>query len=632
MAGAQPRHRRGRILFSILLLLLAVGVMPLVYVSWDLVSRSRLSIETTQQEWQLDKARLISTQVAIYVASLRLQVASMARSLEMDVGPGGFPARLARILQEKSLVHYQQASESLVYVSVVDAATGTGPYAGLGLHDSRLVEQLEEAFQRGQHGTAMISVPVVSASLQEPVVVLGEPVTVAGHVAGVVLAVASLQPIREITTATGGRLFEVYVVDNRGRLVAHSDASQPLAADMTKVEIVRLFLLASEAVRPGTAGASRRSGASGTTPFDVNDDPQHPRHMLGTYMRVPDDSGWGVIVQSDVDTAYFTAIDLKRKSLRVVAIVTALAVVLGFLFAGEISRPVQKLTAAARRLAGGDYGTPVTVRSGNEVGVLADAFNQMGEEIQKAIEEIRRRAEENKELFMGSIRMLANAIDEKDPYTRGHSERVAYYSACAAKHLGMTAEEVERVHLSGIIHDVGKIGIEDKILRKAAALTDEEYEIMKQHPTKGEHILDAVPLLKEKAGDGLMHHENVDGTGYPRGLRGGDIPLLGRIVSVADAFDAMTTDRPYSKAMTFEAAIARLKFLAGKKFDPECVDAFERAFASGDVSPAKARRASVASRHFDLNALFSEAASPAPAPPATSAPAVAAAPAPPTPV
>jgi len=289
--------------------------------------------------------------------------------------------------------------------------------------------------------------------------------------------------------------------------------------------------------------------------------------------------------------------------------------VLGTLFAGEISRPVQKLAEGARRLAGGDYATRVSVRSHNEVGVLADAFNVMGEEIQKAIEEVKRRAEENEELFMGSIRMLANAIDEKDPYTRGHSERVAYYSACCAKHLGMDAGNIRRVHLSGIIHDVGKIGIEDKILRKAAALTDDEYEIMKQHPTKGEHILDAVPLLKERAGDGLMHHENVDGSGYPRGLKGEEIPLLGRIVSVADAFDAMTTDRPYSKAMSFEAGIARLKFLSGKKFDPGCVDAFERAFLMGDVTPAKARKASVAQRHFDIHALMGDA-------PPTLAPAV----------
>ena len=220
---------------------------------------------------------------------------------------------------------------------------------------------------------------------------------------------------------------------------------------------------------------------------------------------------------------------------------------------------------------------------------------------------------------MGSIRMLANAIDEKDPYTRGHSERVAYYSACVAKHLGMPPKEVEKVHLSGIIHDVGKIGIEDKILRKAAALTDDEYEIMKQHPTKGLHILAEVPLLKEKAGAGLMHHENVDGSGYPDGLKGDQIPRLGRIVCVADAFDAMTTDRPYSKAMTFEAAVARLKFLAGKKFDPECVDAFELAFAAGDVTPAKARKASTASRQFEIDILMG--GGPAPVAAADAAPA-----------
>ena len=105
---------------------------------------------------------------------------------------------------------------------------------------------------------------------------------------------------------------------------------------------------------------------------------------------------------------------------------------------------------------------------------------------------------------------------------------------------------------------------------------------MKQHPTKGLKILDAVPLLKQLAGAGLMHHENVDGSGYPDGLKGNAIPLLGRIVSVADAFDAMTTDRPYSKAMTFEASVARLRLLVGKKFDSGCVD--------GDGEGARCRR------------------------------------------
>jgi HD-GYP domain-containing protein (c-di-GMP phosphodiesterase class II) len=434
------------------------------------------------------------------------------------------------------------------------------------------------------------------------VVVIGEPVVVGSRVEGVVLAVASLQPIRGITKGTGGGIFEVYVVDNRGRLIAHSDPSKPLAADVSQVDIVRRFL-----------ASNRKTGE--TLPFAI---PAQggPRKMLGTYMPVPDDSGWGVIVQVEEEKAFYTAIDLRRKSMILVAMVTALAVILGSLFAGQISRPIQRLAEGARRLAGGNYDTRVAIRSENEVGVLADAFNQMGEEIQKAIEQIRRAAETNKELFMGSIRMLATAIDEKDPYTRGHSERVAYYSACVAKHLGLPPEDVERVHVSGIIHDVGKIGIEDKILRKAAALTEEEYEIMKQHPTKGAHILEAVPLLKEMAGGGLMHHENVDGSGYPLGLKGQEIPLLGRIVSVADAFDAMTTDRPYSKAMTFEAAVARLRFLAEKKFDTACAEAFERAFLTGDVTPAKARKAAEQSREFELRALPMGAV---PAPAASSA-------------
>jgi HAMP domain-containing protein len=347
------------------------------------------------------------------------------------------------------------------------------------------------------------------------------------------------------------------------------------------VEIVRQFR-----EYKGRAGA--------TVPF-VLQTPKGKVAMLGTYTAVPD-TGWGAFVQVEEDKAYYSAIQMGYQSLGLVAFVTVAAVVFGTLFAGRISHPIQDLARGARPLAGGDYATRVDVGANNEVGVLADAFNLMGGEIEKRIEEIRRQATQNKQLFMGSIRMLANAIDEKDPYTRGHSERVAFYSALIAKHLGMSEEEVERVHLSGIIHDVGKIGIEDKILRKPAALTDEEYEIMKQHPRKGEHILEAVPLLKEMAGAGLMHHENWDGTGYPDGLKATQIPLLGRIVCVADAFDAMTTDRPYSKAMTPDAALARLRFLAAKKFDADCVAAMEKASAAGELTPGRATRAAVASR------------------------------------
>jgi HD-GYP domain-containing protein (c-di-GMP phosphodiesterase class II) len=578
-----PARRRGRILHSLLLLLFAVGVVPLVATSFYVVSKSREILELDQKSIQLDKARSLSQQVSTYLKSLQSQTIAIARTLEVDTPPDQFGAKVRRISEVDGLKRYVEGTSNFVSVWVVDAR-GSGARSGVQLNEPIIEQLLQEGVLRGLQDNPMVSHPVISTSLQEPVMVLEEPVRPGGAAPqGVVLVVASLGPLWNTTKQMGQEgLFDVYVVDGRGWLVAHSDPSRLQGdLDVSGVEIVRQFTESG-----GKAGA--------TVPFTIRT-AKGTSEMLGTYAAVPE-SSWGVIVQVEQDKAYYSAIQMRYQSLVLVALVTIAAIVFGTLFAGEISHPIQDLARGARRLAAGDYDTRVSVKSKNEVGVLADTFNQMGDEIQKAFLEIQRQANVNKELFMGSIRMLANAIDEKDPYTRGHSERVAFYSMLMARQMGMSDEEVERVHLSGIIHDVGKIGIEDRILRKPAALTDDEYEIMKQHPRKGEHILDAVPRLKEMAGAGLMHHENWDGTGYPDGRKGEEIPLLGRIVSVADAFDAMTTDRPYSKAMTFEVALGRLRFLAGKKFDAGCVDAIEKAAAAGELTPAKARRASVAAR------------------------------------
>jgi HD-GYP domain-containing protein (c-di-GMP phosphodiesterase class II) len=599
MSEALARRHRGRILTSLMLLLFAVGVVPLLGTSYSLVSQSRESLEYDQKVIQLDKARSLSQQISVYVQGLRSHVAAIARTLEVGAASGTLP----RIRDSKTLERYVGVDSPFAYVSVVDARDGRGPGAGFQLQEPAIMASQEEGFSSARKGIPKIGDPIISSSLLEPVIVLSEPVAAGKVPQGVVVAVATLLPISRMTEQIGdANLYQVYVVDTHGRLVAHSDRKRTLGVDLGTVEIVKQFL------------ESKGVGAT-TVPFTIGTD-RGTIKMLGTYARVPDDTGWGVIVQVEEARAYDAAIQMRNHSTIFVGIVTLLAVFLGTLFAGQISRPIQKLAEGARRLAGGDYSTRVSVKSGNEVGVLTDAFNQMGDEIEKSIEEIREAATKNKELFIGSIRMLANAIDEKDPYTRGHSERVAYYSMITARYLGMPPDEVEKVHLSGILHDVGKIGIEDKILRKAAALTDDEYEIMKQHPTKGAHILAAVPMLQEMAGAGLQHHENWDGTGYPDGLKGEEIPLLGRIVSVADAFDAMTTDRPYSKAMTHDAAIARLRFLIGKKFDGACVEAFAKAAEAGELSPAKARRASVVARQQG-GAPTADAAGPEPLPVAT---------------
>jgi HD-GYP domain-containing protein (c-di-GMP phosphodiesterase class II) len=197
--------------------------------------------------------------------------------------------------------------------------------------------------------------------------------------------------------------------------------------------------------------------------------------------------------------------------------------------------------------------------------------------------DLKRAATENRDLFMGSIQMLAGAVDEKDPYTRGHSDRVTRYSMMIAKEMGVSEDFIETVRISAQLHDVGKIGIEDRILKKPGALTPEEFEIMKTHTTKGASILRPVAQLKDMIPGIELHHESLDGRGYPRGLKGEEIPLLPRIIAVADTFDALTTNRPYQHAHSPLDALKIIHNLSGKRLDPTAVAAITAIYGRGDI-------------------------------------------------
>ncbi|HEX3377170.1 MAG TPA: HD-GYP domain-containing protein, partial [Candidatus Acidoferrales bacterium] len=178
---------------------------------------------------------------------------------------------------------------------------------------------------------------------------------------------------------------------------------------------------------------------------------------------------------------------------------------------------------------------------------------------------------------------LAAAIDEKDPYTRGHSGRVARYSTIIGHALGMNAEDLDRLRIAALLHDVGKIGVDDRVLKKPGALTPEEFALMKQHPLKGANIMRPVAQLKEMLPGIELHHEHVDGGGYPHGIQGDEIPLMARIIAVADTLDAMTTNRPYQTAMDLEFAMNRIVALANTKFDAAVVDALSRVVKAGKL-------------------------------------------------
>ena len=181
---------------------------------------------------------------------------------------------------------------------------------------------------------------------------------------------------------------------------------------------------------------------------------------------------------------------------------------------------------------------------------------------------------ELQELFISSIKALANAIDARDPYTRGHSERVTEYSVAMAEAFELKREDVDSIRYAALLHDIGKINIPDHILNKPGKLTDEEFALMKKHPAFGAQIMKPVKAFSKILPYMFHHHERFGARGYPEGIKGDSIPLPARIIAVADSFDAMTSDRPYRKALTLEAATKELIDNSGTQFDPEVVEVF----------------------------------------------------------
>jgi HD-GYP domain-containing protein (c-di-GMP phosphodiesterase class II) len=292
---------------------------------------------------------------------------------------------------------------------------------------------------------------------------------------------------------------------------------------------------------------------------------------------------WAVVVQKPRYEAYRGVYEMQRTARLLAILAVLLSIGVSIFAARRITNPLQVLTESGRALARGDFSQRVHLRSRTEIGELAETFNTMSEELERFVEDLKRAAEENRALFLGSIQMLAGAVDEKDPYTRGHSDRVTRYSLMIGKELNLDAVFMETLQISAQLHDVGKIGIEDRILKKPGALTPEEFEVMKTHTTKGANILRPVTQLAEMLPGIELHHEALDGRGYPYGLEGDQIPLLARVIAVADTFDALTTNRPYQHAHTPEEALKIIQNLAGKRLDPEPVAALLAVYGRGEI-------------------------------------------------
>lgn len=239
----------------------------------------------------------------------------------------------------------------------------------------------------------------------------------------------------------------------------------------------------------------------------------------------------------------------------------------GAVLARRITRPLEELTRATRVIAAGDLRHRAPVRSQDEIGDLARSFNAMTRSLGEKTAEL-------EETYFSSMEALARAIDARDPYTFGHSSRVAAISAVIASAMGLPASDLETLRRSALLHDIGKIGIEDRVLRKPSRLNDEEFDSMREHPVIGHDMLKGVRFLHPSLPGVRHHHERWDGQGYPDGLAGEAIPMAVRILTVADVFDALTSERPYRSSLGAEAATREIIAEAGTRFDPAVVTAF----------------------------------------------------------
>jgi HD-GYP domain-containing protein (c-di-GMP phosphodiesterase class II) len=583
----QNRRTRVRILYVILLILIGITVVPLWFYGSKMMSINRERLETQEGVLQTITSQSISQVISLYMENLNQQlkefydtVSPMEVQLPADKVSTDPDLRLA-------LENFVADRPAVLYATILNnQARGVDARShNFNLSDDPfLLKTLEASFTAAQQGQESRSNPITvfTPHGNEVVMVMGEPIKEGSDFMGMVAAVVSLERITQELTDTNQRSgLEAYVVDNSGRLVTSSDPDKIAGQDMAAIPIVQKFL-----------DWEGRARVAETSLFPLQKGNQTVM-MLGTYSSTQK-LGWGIIVQRKTADAYFTVYEMRRQTFEWGLLLVVLSLVVGFFATKAITHPIDMLTNTARSIALGDFTQRAEIRSRTEIGELSSTFNQMAEDIQRHISSLKMASEQNRQLFIDSIEMIAAAVDAKDPYTKGHSGRVSQYSTILAEEIGLPEQEVEKIRISATLHDVGKIGVDDRVLKKPGVLTNEEFEIMKRHTVMGYEIVRQVKQLTEMLPGIRWHHEALNGRGYPDGIKGDEMPLMVRIIAVADTFDAITTDRPYQVGTEFPKALEILRKHAGSKYDPIVVDALGAAIAKGRFAKFEARKRAIA--------------------------------------
>ncbi|MEP6903314.1 MAG: HD domain-containing phosphohydrolase [Actinomycetota bacterium] len=567
------------LIYFVVFTLLAVGFLPLLLTSWTLSDRSAKELRAVEGRYQTQLVQDKARQIELFGQRYADLVGSYAKALELS--------------NDFSLLSSQQTEEKLgstLKENPYLLALYIKPIGGESLSVFRAEqvkrEEIEsfstELIANLENRKLVFGQPQKIASSGELVQTIAAPVVIKNNVAAYVMAVVSLREISRIMAETKPTSEEelwkaglpiIFVVDEKGNAVFHPDAKiVATQKSLVNLKIVQEWQETNQQIQ------------SALVPFTAEyDGVQH--EMIGAYSTATfhNELKFGVIAMQDEGKALASVGEMRRQTWVICLGFAMFALIVGFLLSRLMTNPLLKLASAAKNIASGDFSTRVDAKGMSEIGTLGDAFNLMSDNVEEHIAKLAKAAEENRELFVGTVKALAAAIDGKDKYTRGHSERVSRISVAIGKRMGLGEEELETLRISSLLHDVGKIAIDDSILKKPAALTNEEFEIMKTHPQRGYKIMSQIPAMKEFLPGMYMHHEMVNGQGYPQGLTDKDIPLQAKIVSVADTFDAMTIDRPYSKGMNLPDSLDRIRSFVGTRYDGKVVQALVEACNDGQI-------------------------------------------------
>jgi putative nucleotidyltransferase with HDIG domain len=571
------RAGRVRILWLVLGALLLVSALPIGLYHRQVLQLSQDKLVDTERVQQSDLTRSLTQEIQFFEANMTQQLVNERQILQLMSVSDNVEDPVAEPKVTRVLESFADSNNTFLYLTAVGKSR-KGIVASQGNYRADQDPFVAKALQRAfvwcmQQSGEFRSDPLALEPDNRPAFVVAVPLKdINENFTGMLAAVVSLDPLLRRLQDASVRGRSVFIVDHSGHIVAHWDTKNFVpGTDLTSnSDLVKQIRTLPQELR-STETVRFTQQVKGRTV-----------EMVGTFSTLPE-LNWAIVAQRSLSQARDDAgvSELNRQALAFVSVVVLAAVLVGYFFAVGISGPIRGLAASTRAISRGEFHQRSPVRGASEISELAENFNKMAGDIEEYIERLKESAEENRELFVGSIRMLAAAIDEKDPYTRGHSGRVAKYSTLIGRELGLTPEDLDTLRISALLHDVGKIGVEDRVLKKPGALTPEEFALMKQHTVKGANIMRPVSQLKNMLPGIELHHEHIDGRGYPYGLQGPQIPLMARIIGVADTLDAMTTNRPYQSAMDLDYALSKIKALAGSKFDAVVVNALDAAVNAG---------------------------------------------------